>query len=154
MRRVRMMLAIAGLSLGTGAAIAAAASVATVGTASGRLGTFLVGTNGHTLYVLSADKRNKSTCGSQCATNWPPLLTSAKPKVKGAAKSSALGTIKRGGSEQVTYDGHPLYYYIADAASGDLSGQGIKADGGTWTVIGANGSPITATGKKPPQGSY
>jgi predicted lipoprotein with Yx(FWY)xxD motif len=113
MRRVPTLLAIAGLSLGTGAAIAAT-SVATVGTASGRLGTFLVGTNGHTLYVLSADKRNKSTCGGQCATNWPPLLTSGKPKVKGTAKSSALGTIKRGSSEQVTYDGHPLYYNIAD----------------------------------------
>jgi predicted lipoprotein with Yx(FWY)xxD motif len=153
MRRVPTLLAIAGLSLGTGAAIAAT-SVATVGTASGRLGTFLVGTNGHTLYVLSADKRNKSTCGGQCATNWPPLLTSGKPKVKGTAKSSALGTIKRGSSEQVTYDGHPLYYNIADTVSGDLSGQGVKADGGTWTVIGTSGSPITATGKKPPQGHY
>jgi predicted lipoprotein with Yx(FWY)xxD motif len=135
MRRVPTLLAIAGLSLGTGAAIAAT-SVATVGTASGRLGTFLVGTNGHTLYVLSADKRNKSTCGGQCATNWPPLLTSGKPKVKGTAKSSAL------------------YYNIADTVSGDLSGQGVKADGGTWTVIGTSGSPITATGKKPPQGHY
>jgi predicted lipoprotein with Yx(FWY)xxD motif len=153
MRRVPTLLAIAGLSLGTGAAIAAT-SVATVGTTSGRLGTFLVGTNGHTLYVLSADKRNKSTCGGQCATNWPPLLTSGKPKVKGTAKSSALGTIKRGSSEQVTYDGHPLYYNIADTVSGDLSGQGVKADGGTWTVIGTSGSPITATGKKPPQGHY
>jgi predicted lipoprotein with Yx(FWY)xxD motif len=154
MRRVRTLLAIAGLSLGTGAAIAAATSVATVGTASGRLGTFLVGTNGHTLYVLSADKRNKSTCGGQCATNWPPLLTSGKPKVKGAAKSSALGTIKRGSSEQVTYNGHPLYYDLADTVAGDLAGQGTKVGGGTWTVIGPNGSPITSTGKSAPQGKY
>jgi predicted lipoprotein with Yx(FWY)xxD motif len=154
MRKLPTLLAIAGLSLGAGTALAAT-SVATVGsTSTPRLGTVLVGTNGHTLYVFSADKKNKSNCNGQCATNWPALLTSGKPKVKGSAKGSELGTIKRGSAEQVTYDGHPLYYNVADTVSGDISGQGTKVDGGTWTVIGPNGSPITSSGKSTTHSGY
>ena len=152
MRRVPTLLAIAGISLGVGTAVAAT-SVATVGTSKAHLGTFLVGTNGHTLYILSADKKNKSNCSGQCAVNWPPLMTSGAPKAKGSAQAKLLGTIKRGNSKQVAYDGHPLYYYIADTATGQTNGQGVKANGGVWTVIAPTGSPISGSGKgssKPP----
>ncbi len=47
-----------------------------------------------------------------------------------------------------------LYYDLADTVAGDLAGQGTKVGGGTWTVIGPNGSPITSTGKSAPQGKY
>ncbi|MGD0197467.1 MAG: hypothetical protein ABSC56_06130 [Solirubrobacteraceae bacterium] len=146
MKKLPTLLAIAGLSLGAGAAVAAS-SVATVGTTTTRLGTILVGSNGHTLYVFSADKKNKSNCSGSCATYWPALVTGRSPKATGSAKASELGTIKRGGTEQVTYDGHPLYEYVLDTGSGDTAGQAVKADGGTWYVIGTNGSPITKTGK-------
>jgi predicted lipoprotein with Yx(FWY)xxD motif len=153
MRKLPTLLALGALSFGAGTAVAAT-SVATVGSSSSKLGTFLVGTNGHTLYVFSADKKNKSNCTGECAQNWPALLTSAKPKAKGSAKASELGTIKRGSSEQVTYDGHPLYYYVADTVAGDTSGQGTKVDGGLWTVIGPNGSPITSSGKTKTKSGY
>ena len=46
----------------------------------------------------------------------PPLITKGMPTGPEAASTqSDLGTTKRSdGSEQVTYDGHPLYYYITD----------------------------------------
>ena len=93
MKRITVMLAIAGAVLGASVGIAAAssahtaASVATVGTRSTSLGTILVGTNGHTLYLDSADPKNKATCTGNCASIWPPLMTSGKPKAKGAAKA-------------------------------------------------------------------
>jgi predicted lipoprotein with Yx(FWY)xxD motif len=154
MRKLPLLLALGALALGAGAALAGT-SVATVGSSTSRLGTLLVGTNGHTLYVFSADKKNKSNCTGGCTHNWPPLLTGAKPKTKGSAvKSGKLGTIKRGSSEQVTYNGHPLYYYVADTVAGDTSGQDTKLDGGVWTVIGPNGSPITSSGKSKTKSGY
>jgi predicted lipoprotein with Yx(FWY)xxD motif len=148
-----MLLALGALAAGAGAALAAT-PVATVATSTSRLGTFLVGTNGHTLYVYSADKKNKSNCAGQCAKTWPALLTSGKPKAKGSAKASELGTIKSGSSEQLTYDGHPLYYNVADAVAGDTSGQGTKLGGGVWTLIGPNGSPINSSGKTKTKSGY
>jgi len=153
MRKLPTMLALGAVLLSAGAALAAT-PVATVGSDSSRIGTFLVGTNGHTLYVYSRDKKNKSNCSGGCAKNWRALVTRGKPKVKGSVKAAALGTIKHGSSEQVTYDGHPLYYYAGDTVSGDASGQGTKLNGGVWTVIGTNGSPITASKTKSGSGGY
>jgi predicted lipoprotein with Yx(FWY)xxD motif len=142
------MLAIAGAILGTSVGIAAASSahtaslVATVSTRSTSLGTVLVGTNGHTLYLDSADSKNKSVCRGSCATIWPALMTSGKPKAKGAAKAKDLGTIKDGSGKQVTYNGHPLYYY-ASGGAGQTAGQ----DQNGFYVVSPSGSAIT---KKPP----
>ncbi len=56
---------------------------------------------------------------------------------------SLLGTITRAdGTMQVTYDGHPLYYFTADTAAGTAHGQGVKAFGAEWYVVSASGSKI------------
>jgi predicted lipoprotein with Yx(FWY)xxD motif len=129
-----------GLALsGTGLA----AGSATVNTRHGKLGTFLVGPNGRTLYLFEKDKTTKSTCYDACATAWPPLLTSGKPKAAGSTKSALLGTTKRkDGKMQVTYKGHPLYYFIQDKKAGDTKGQNVDAFGAEWYVLGTNGKKI------------
>jgi predicted lipoprotein with Yx(FWY)xxD motif len=44
-----------------------------------------------------------------------------------------VGTIKRtDGSEQLTYNGHPLYTYIGDAAPGQARGNNLNLNGGLW----------------------
>jgi hypothetical protein len=54
-----------------------------------------------------------------------------------------LGTTKRAdGTEQLTYNGHPLYYFSADTGSGTAKGQGVKAFGSGWYVVNAKGSKI------------
>jgi predicted lipoprotein with Yx(FWY)xxD motif len=135
-------LAVVGVA-GTG--IASGAS-ATVKTSHGKLGTFLVGPKGRTLYLFEKDKTSKSTCNGACATAWPPLLVSGTPKAGGSAKASLLGTTKRSdGKRQVTYKGHPLYYFIQDKKAGDTKGQGLNAFGAKWYVVGTSGKKIDST---------
>jgi predicted lipoprotein with Yx(FWY)xxD motif len=120
-----------------------AAGPATVKTRHGKLGTFLVGPNGRTLYLFEKDKTKKSTCSGACATAWPPLLTTGKPKAAGKAKKSLLGTTKRSdGKTQVTYKGHPLYYFVQDKKAGDTAGEGVDGFGAEWYVVGTNGKKI------------
>jgi predicted lipoprotein with Yx(FWY)xxD motif len=139
---------IAALVLTAAVALAAAptssaAGRATVSTRHGKLGTFLVGAKGMTLYLFEADKTSRSTCSGQCATFWPPLLTSGKPKASGKAKSKLLGTTKRSdGKRQVTYRGHPLYYFVQDKKPGDTLGQDFLGFGAKWYVLAPNGKKI------------
>ena len=89
--------------------------VSAVDTKTGSLGTFLVDAKGRTLYLWDADHGSKSSCGGACAQAWPPLTTTSTPKAGGKAKASLLGTTTRSdGSREVTYAGHPLYYFAGD----------------------------------------
>jgi predicted lipoprotein with Yx(FWY)xxD motif len=119
-------------------------SSATVSVASTDLGNILVDSQGRTLYLFAKDTGTKSTCSGECATAWPPLRDSAKPTAGSGVKASLLGTTPRSdGEPQVTYNGHPLYGYQGDSASGDTNGQAISAFGAPWYVLSAAGSEIT-----------
>jgi predicted lipoprotein with Yx(FWY)xxD motif len=110
---------------------------------SGIPGQFLADGNGRTLYLFEADKSSASTCTGACAAAWPPVTASAMPMAGGGVSQSLVGTTKRtDGTEQVTYNGHPLYYFAADTGSGMAKGQGSKAFGGGWYVLNAKGSKI------------
>lgn len=117
-----------------------AAAPATVSTATGDLGTYLVGPDGRTLYLFVKDGGTKSTCYGECATAWPPLLTTDTPKAAGDAKAGLLGiTNREDGTAEVTYAGHPLYYYAGDAEPGDTTGQGSRD---AWYVLAPSGEAI------------
>jgi predicted lipoprotein with Yx(FWY)xxD motif len=132
------------------AAIAASktSGPATVKTRSTALGTILVDAKGHTLYLFEKDKRGKSACSGACATNWPPLLTSGKPKAAGSARASQLATTRRSdGTTQVTYNGHPLYAFILDKGKvGSTKGEDVTAFGAAWYVVGPNGRKVEKPG--------
>jgi predicted lipoprotein with Yx(FWY)xxD motif len=116
---------------------------ATVKTASSPLGTLLVDAKGRTLYLWEADKGSTSTCNGGCAAAWPPLTTTGHPKAAGGAKASLLGTSKRAdGSTEVTYAGHPLYYYVGDSKPGDTTGQASDSFGAEWYVLNTAGHKI------------
>ena len=137
---VVVVIGLAGVVAGQGLA---ATKAATVKTRHGKLGTFLVDSKGRTLYLFEKDKTSKSKCSGACATAWPPLLSSAHPKAAGGAKASLLSTSKRSdGTRQVTYNGHPLYYFIQDAKAGDTKGQGLNAFGAKWYVLSSAGKKI------------
>ena len=119
---------------------------------AGGLGQVIVSARGMTLYNFHKDKGKTSSCYGACAENWPPLLTKGAPTAAGGAKSSLLGTTKRkDGSTQVTYNGHPLYYFKQDTAAGDTNGQGQNLNGGLWWIVSSAGAPIT--GAAPSQSS-
>jgi predicted lipoprotein with Yx(FWY)xxD motif len=55
-------------------------------------------------------------------------------------------TKRKGGKLQVTYNGHPLYYYEGDKP-GDIKCQHANMHGGLWLIIKPTGQPNTAKGK-------
>jgi predicted lipoprotein with Yx(FWY)xxD motif len=105
-----------------------------------RLGKFLVGENGMTLYIFTKDEANKSNCNPDCLAKWPPLLTQENPKLGEGVDASLIGTASLAdGWKIVTYNKMPLYYWYEDAKAGDTNGLGI---GGVWFVISPAGKVI------------
>src|SRR5258705_4174426 len=121
----------------------ASTKTSTIALKSTAVGKGLVGANGRTLYLFTADKGEKGVCYGQCAAYWPPLIT-GKPTAGAGLDASRLGTTKRkDGKLQVTYNGHPLYFFAVDKKAGDIKGQGYVHFGGTWWTVSAAGSKIT-----------
>lgn len=120
------------------------ATAATVALATNsKLGQILVDGSGRTLYLFEADKSTTSTCYSDCAQYWPPLLTNGAPQAGAGVTASLLGTTKRtDGTTEVTYGGHPLYYVVTDHNPGDATGQGVNNFGAPWNVVGPDGKQI------------
>jgi len=110
---------------------------------SGIPGKFLADSQGRTLYLFEADKGGTSTCAGACAAAWPPVTASGMPTAGSGVNEALLGTVKRSdGTEQLTYNHHPLYYFAADTGAGTAKGQGSKAFGAGWYVVNAKGSKI------------
>jgi predicted lipoprotein with Yx(FWY)xxD motif len=125
---------------GGGSKPAASSGAATVGARSTGLGQILVGPKGRTLYLFEKDKGPKSTCSGACANVWPPFTTSGKPKAGAGVTASMIGTTKRSdGKTEVTYNGHPLYYYAADTKPGDTKGQELDQFGAEWYAVSPKG---------------
>jgi predicted lipoprotein with Yx(FWY)xxD motif len=111
--------------------------------ANGKLGQILVDGKGMTVYLFVADKGPSSTCYTSCAQYWPPVLTKGAPLAGSGAQSSLLGTTTRtDGKIEVTYKGHPLYYFLNDKKAGDTTGQGVDGFGGLWWVLSPAGAAI------------
>ena len=107
------------------------------------LGNILADARGHTLYLFEKDKNRMSSCNGACLVYWPAVRTAAKPRAGAGVRASLLGVTKRAdGRRQVTYAGHPLYYYVGDRKPGQILCQGVSEYGGYWRVIRASGSPV------------
>jgi predicted lipoprotein with Yx(FWY)xxD motif len=141
------------VALATAALVALiAASLASAGRPSGgthvdlgktKLGRILVDSKGITLYDFPPDKGTTSVCYGACAALWPPLLTTGKPVAGPGVHAALLGTAKRkDGKLEVTYGGHPLYYFVSDRKPGQVTGQGVNQFGGPWWVLSAAGKEI------------
>jgi predicted lipoprotein with Yx(FWY)xxD motif len=112
---------------------------------SGELGKILVDSKGRTLYLFEKDTGPKSTCSGACASAWPPFTTTGKPKAGAGAKASLVGTTMRSdGTREITYNGHPLYYYAGDQAAGDTNGQALDQFGAEWYVLSPAGNTVEA----------
>jgi predicted lipoprotein with Yx(FWY)xxD motif len=116
---------------------------ATVAVAKSRLGRILVDSKGITLYDFVTDKGGVSGCYGACAALWPPLITKGKPHAGHGVRASLLGTTKRkDGKLEVTYNHHPLYYFVTDRKPGQTTGQGVNQFGGPWWVLSPAGKEI------------
>jgi predicted lipoprotein with Yx(FWY)xxD motif len=115
-------------------------------TASSAAGTVLTNGSGRAVYLWAKDTGDMSNCNGACAGAWPPVTTTGSVTAAGAAKASDLGTISRSdGTKQVTYDGHPLYYFSGDSGPGTATGQGSDGFGAKWWLVAPTGSDVTAS---------
>ena len=118
----------------------AAAGGPAVNLADTSLGSVLVDSAGKTLYIFTADSGGKSVCNGDCAAAWPPLLGDAAPTLGTGLTATDFTTITRDdGATQIAFYGMPLYYFAADAAAGDVKGQGLNDK---WYVVDAEGKAI------------
>jgi predicted lipoprotein with Yx(FWY)xxD motif len=123
-----------------GGTTSSAAGAGTIALANG----VLVGPNGHTLYFNTVDTATAIKCAGGCASEWPPLTGSVHPG-SGLDASKFATAMRSDGATQITYFGHPLYYFAGDTASGDKKGNELKDQGGEWYVT----TPKEAADEKP-----
>lgn len=134
---------VGGAAAAGGKTTANAGAATTVALRKLKVGTALVDAQGRTLYLFQADTGSTSNCNGACASVWPPVTTSAKPMAGHGVDAAKLGTTKRSdGTLEVTYNGHPLYRYAADAKPGQAAGQGLNQFGAEWYVLDRNGNKI------------
>jgi predicted lipoprotein with Yx(FWY)xxD motif len=134
-----------GTAAGGTSSAAAAAAATVIKTTSGSAGAFLTNGSGRAVYLFDKDTMNTSMCTRACAGFWPPVTANVAVTASGGATAKDLGTITRSdGTKQVTYDGHPLYYYAGDTGSGQTNGQGSDNFGAKWWLVAPTGASITA----------
>jgi predicted lipoprotein with Yx(FWY)xxD motif len=120
----------------TGPAPAASSTATALGTTTIDGMKVLANGKGFTLYSFAPDTPTTSKCYGSCAAYWPPVIGGS---AAGSGLPGKTGTIRRtDGSLQLTYDGHPLYTYIGDAAPGQASGNNLNLNGGLWLVVPAS----------------
>jgi predicted lipoprotein with Yx(FWY)xxD motif len=91
------------------------------------------------IYIWELENSTTPECYGSCAVAWPPVLTDGTPIASTGVNSALLGTTQRtDGTTQVTYNGHPLYYY-AHEGPGEVKCHDIRTHGGLWWVIQPNG---------------
>jgi predicted lipoprotein with Yx(FWY)xxD motif len=99
--------------------------------------TVLTNAKGFALYWFAPDTSTKSVCNGSCAAYWPPVKG---PVALSAGVAGHVGTIKRSdGTLQATYNGHPLYTYVADTAPGEAKGNNLNLNGGLWYEVKVSG---------------
>lgn len=93
------------------------------------------------VYLFTKDDPRHSRCYGECAEAWPPFYAKGRPRAGRGVKQSLLGTTKRrDGRRQITYRGHPLYFY--DEPPRQILCQNVVEFGGTWLVVNAKGHAV------------
>lgn len=109
------------------------------------VGKALADANGRTLYLFAGDKPNVSQLSAAGRAVWPPFTAGVLPRATGGALRARIGTATaNAGGTQISYNGHPLYYFVGDRQPGQTHGQGLNEFGGRWYVLSASGAAITS----------
>jgi predicted lipoprotein with Yx(FWY)xxD motif len=124
------------LSINFKAIGSAKATGKTLSLAKAAAGIFVIGPDGHSLYVFNKDQGTKSACTGTCATYWPALTATGAVTLGAGIKKSEVGKAKGQKPNQVTYYGHLLYYYVGDSAPGQTTGTKISG----WHLLGPFGN--------------
>jgi predicted lipoprotein with Yx(FWY)xxD motif len=109
----------------------------------------VVAARGRTVYLLTSDTKGLPTCAQidpACPKTWPAVTSRGAPVAGAGINGRLLGVVRgAGGSRQVTYNHHPLYYYAGDGPVGDVNGQACF---GLWYVLSGKGAAIRKRGPR------
>jgi len=147
-RAMLVAVPLAALLLASGCSSSPGGQTVTVMASSvGSVGTVLVTSSGHSLYVYIHDDHRAVTCTAvdNCDGDWPPLMLPSGDTLAAGpgVKSSLLGSDPDpAGGRVVTYNGWPLYTFTGDDIPGVATGQDRDADGGLWYVMRPSGAPL------------
>jgi predicted lipoprotein with Yx(FWY)xxD motif len=129
------------------------ATEAVVGLRKTGLGSIVVDSRGHTLYLFEKDRNGVSMCSSACVAYWPALTSRGTPRAgKGVQQSLLQLGRAHNGVRQVTYAGHPLYTFVGDKQAGQTTGEGLKNFGAEWYALAASGHTVEKS--QPSSGGY
>jgi predicted lipoprotein with Yx(FWY)xxD motif len=107
-----------------------------------KFGKALVNGAGKAVYLFDIEESTTPECYGDCAHAWPPVLTRGRPVAGDGAKQGKLGTTKRtDGKTQVTFAGHPLYYYVHDTPD-EILCQNVVEFGGRWLLVRPSGAAL------------
>jgi predicted lipoprotein with Yx(FWY)xxD motif len=95
----------------------------------------LTNSSGRVMYLYTRDGSNVSHCTGVCLALWPRVTSPAKPRAGGGVIGSHLRRIAH---NQVTYYGHPLYYFTGDKRPGQAKGEGVQ----NFFVVSTSGHAI------------
>lgn len=146
MRRLALLATVTLLATFAGLAPSSASAAKPKGTKitlrSSDFGKILFDSHRQAIYLFDKEETKKAECYGDCAKAWPPVLTKGKPRAGKGIDKDLLGTTKRrNGRKQVTYNGHPLYFY-AHEDPGQVLCHDVRSFGGLWLVMKANGDPV------------
>ncbi|MBO9522645.1 MAG: hypothetical protein J7518_14015 [Nocardioidaceae bacterium] len=97
--------------------------------------------SGQPIYLFDKEKGTTPDCYGACAEAWPPVFTDGAPIGGKDVRAALLGTSTRtDGRRQVTYAGHPLYFY-AHEGKYQVRCHDVTEFGGTWLVVRPDGTP-------------
>lgn len=108
-------------------------------------GAYLTDRAGRALYLLEASRAAGGGCIDRCPAIWPPLYSgqAAPLPADSVLDARLVGAIGRtGGLQQVTYGGHPLYYYLGDGGPGQTLGHHVEDSWGEWYLVSPSGREI------------
>jgi len=105
-----------------------------------RFGPMLFDAGRQAIYLFDVETSDEPRCYDACAEAWPPVLTDGPPVAGAGLRPRLLGTTeRRDGSQQLTYGGHPLYFY-AHEGPGEVECHDVFLNGGNWYVVRADGT--------------
>jgi predicted lipoprotein with Yx(FWY)xxD motif len=116
-----------------------AAPGVTITTADSAYGRVLFDGSGQAIYLFDRETGSVPDCYDDCAVAWPPVVTAGTPVGTEETRTDLLGTTPRNdGSIQVTYAGHPLYYY-AHEDKNEVTCHDVDEFGGLWLAVAPTG---------------
>ena len=107
-------------------------------------GTYVTDGSGRAVYVLEGTRglSGINRCSGPCLAEWPPVPAPQLPTAGAGLSPPAVRTVSSYRGTQVSYSGWPLYYFSHDMAPGDTTGQGVRDQWGSWSLIRPSGEPI------------